>query len=64
MQLTAKAMDDQGNTVPIQNFLWSTSNIGTATVSGSGLVTGKRSGVVTITAQTGGVSGSFTIDVF
>ena len=64
MQLTAKAMDDQGNTVPIQNFLWSTSNIGTATVSGSGLVTGKRYGVVTITAQTGGVSGSVTIDVF
>jgi uncharacterized protein YjdB len=63
MQLTATAMDDQGNTVPIQNFLWSTSNFGTATVSGTGVVTGKRSGVVTITAQTGGVSGAVTIDV-
>jgi len=63
MQLTATAMDDQGNTVPIQNFLWSTSNFGIATVSGSGVVTGKRSGVVTITAQTSGVSGSVTIDV-
>ena len=64
MQLTATAMDDQGNTVPIQNFLWSTSNINIATVFGSGLVTGKRIGVVTITAQTGGVSGSVTIDVY
>jgi uncharacterized protein YjdB len=64
MQLTATAMDDQGNTVPIQNFLWSTSNINIATVFGSGLVTGKRIGVATITAQTGGVSGSVTIDVY
>jgi uncharacterized protein YjdB len=63
MQLTATAMDDQGNTVPNQSFLWSTSNIITATVSGNGLVTGKRAGVVTITAQTSGVSGSVTIDV-
>jgi len=38
-------------------------NFGIATVSGSGVVTGKRSGVVTITAQTSGVSGSVTIDV-
>ena len=63
MQLTATAMDDQGNTVPNQDFLWSTSSIVTATVSGNGVVTGKRSGVVTITAQTSGVSGSVTIDV-
>jgi uncharacterized protein YjdB len=63
MQLTATAMDDQGNTVPNQSFLWSTSNIITATVSGSGVVTGKRAGVVTITAQTSGVSGSVMIDV-
>jgi uncharacterized protein YjdB len=63
LQLTATAMDDQGNTVPNQNFLWSTSNIGTATVSPNGVVTGKRSGTVTITAQTSGVSGSITIDV-
>jgi len=64
MQFTATAMDDQGNTVPIQTFLWSTSNVGTATVSSSGVVTGKRAGAVTITAQTGGVSGSATIDVY
>jgi len=63
MQLTATALDDQGNTVPTQSFLWSTSNIITATVSGSGVVTGRRAGVVTITAQTSGVSGSVTIDV-
>jgi uncharacterized protein YjdB len=63
MQLTATALDDQGNAVPNQGFLWSTSNLLTATVSGSGVVTGKRAGVVTITAQTSGVSGSVTIDV-
>src|SRR4029078_10431030 len=55
MQLTATAFDDQGNAVPIQNFLWSTSSLVTASVSGSGVVTGKRPGVATITAQTGGV---------
>jgi uncharacterized protein YjdB len=63
MQLTATAKDDQGNTVPDQNFLWSTSSIITATVSANGIVTARRGGVVTITAQTIGVSGSVTIDV-
>jgi len=66
MQLSAIATDSKGNVIPNQTFFWSSSNTNTATVSGSGVVTGKRSGSVTITAQTaqnGGKSGSVKIDV-
>jgi len=65
MQLTATAMDSNGNVVPHQSFSWSSSKPNVATVSESGLVTGKRSGDVTITAQTstGGKSGSLEIEV-
>ena len=66
MQLTATATDANGNAVPNQSFIWSSSNTNIATVSASGLVTGKRSGKVTITAQTsatGGKSGSLQIEV-
>jgi pullulanase len=66
MQLAATALDSKGNPVPHQSFYWSSSNTTTATVSPSGVVTGKRPGTVTITAQTsvtGGTSGSLQIDV-
>ena len=66
MQLTATAMDADGNAVPHQSFYWSSSNTNTATVSASGVVTGKRPGDVTITAQTsssGGKSGSMQLEV-
>ena len=66
MQLSATATDSKGNIIPNQSFFWSSSNTNTATVSGSGVVTGRRSGNVTITAQTsqnGGNSGSVKIDV-
>jgi pullulanase len=66
MQLAAAALDSKGNPVPHQSFYWSSSNTTTATVSPSGVVTGKRPGTVTITAQTsvtGGTSGSLQIDV-
>ena len=66
MQLSAIATDSKGNVIPNQTFFWSSSNTNTATVSGSGVVTAKRSGSVTITAQTaqnGGKSGSVKIDV-
>ena len=33
MQLTATAMDNKGNAVPNQSFLWPSSNNGNATVS-------------------------------
>src|SRR5205085_9532239 len=50
LQLTVTAKDNQGNTIANQSFLWSSSNTATATVSATGLVTGKRTGTVTITA--------------
>lgn len=66
LQLTATAKDGQGNAVPNQSFFWSSSNINTATVSTTGVVTGKRTGTVSISAQTsltGGKSGSISIVV-
>lgn len=66
LQLTATAQDSQGNTIANQSFLWSSSSTNIATVSASGVVTGKRSGTVTITAKTapsGGKSGSISIVV-
>jgi uncharacterized protein YjdB len=66
MQLSATATDAKGNVVSSQSFFWSSSNTDIATVSGSGIVTGKRSGNVTITARTsqnGGKSASVKINV-
>jgi uncharacterized protein YjdB len=63
MQLTATAKDDRGNTVPQQSFTWSSSNTDKATVSSTGVVTGKKPGEVTITAETSGKRGSVTIEV-
>jgi trimeric autotransporter adhesin len=63
MQLTATALDSKGNDVLNQSFLWTSSNTTIATVSSSGVVTGKRSGNATIAAQVGGKSGSVQISV-
>ena len=66
MQLTATALDSEGNAVPNQSFFWSSSTPTTATVDSSGLVTALRTGSVTITAYTTlvvGKSGSFAITV-
>lgn len=63
MQLTAIATDSKGNSVSHQSFAWSSSNTDKATVSASGLVTGKKQGDVTITAETGGKSGSLKLEV-
>jgi len=66
MQLTAAALDSEGNVVPNQSFFWSSSNPIVASVSSDGLVTGNRNGSVTITAYTilvAGVSGSYSINV-
>ena len=63
VQLTATAQDASGNTLSGQSFSWSTGNSGVATVSSSGLVTGVAAGTVTITAATGGKSGTATVTV-
>jgi hypothetical protein len=66
MQLTAKAKDAQGNPVPQQSFVWSSSNPDKATVSETGVLVAKEPGSVTITARTsssGGKSGSVKIQI-
>jgi uncharacterized protein YjdB len=66
LQLSATAKDRQGNTIADQSFLWSSASTNIATVSANGVVTGRRSGTATITAQTsqnGGKSGSISIVV-
>lgn len=63
VQLTAKALDAQGNTVNGAVFTWQTSNGQVATVSSSGLVTGKKSGPATISAITSAKTGTSSITV-
>lgn len=63
LQLTATAFDALGNAVPSQTFTWSSSNTTVATVSSSGLVTGKKAGSVTITATVSGTSIRGTLSV-
>ncbi len=59
VQLQAVLRDDQGNVLTGRAVLWSTSNAGLATVSGTGLVTGvSPGGPVTIVATSEGRSGS------
>jgi uncharacterized protein YjdB len=55
VQLTARAVDAQGNAITGRAFTWTTSDANVATVSSSGLVRAKRSGTVTITATLDGM---------
>jgi len=66
MQLTAAALDSQGNVLPNQSFFWSSSNLIVAQVSSSGVVSAIRNGNVTITAYStliAGQSGFYAINV-
>lgn len=63
-QLSAEAQDARGNAVAsVTSFTWATSDVGVATVDGTGLVTGQAQGAATITATGGGGSGSAEITV-
>ena len=61
VQLTATPKDSAGNPLTGRVIAWSSDNTTVATVSTSGLVTGKGAGPATITAATGGKSGTSTI---
>src|SRR6266566_742729 len=61
--LTATAKDANGNVIPSATISWASSNTAVATVSGSGLVTGMAAGSTTITARSGGKTGTATITV-
>jgi len=62
-QLSATAVDAQGNPIPGAVFTWHSSNTYVATVNSSGRVTGQHSGTVTITATFSGKSGSASVKV-
>lgn len=62
IQLSAVALDSAGGVVDA-TFTWASSNVAVATVSNTGLVTGKALGVVTITASAGGKTGSVMVIV-
>ena len=62
VQFTASAHNASGDTIPGQPFVWSSSDVTVATVSPSGVVTPRANGSATITATSGGSSG--TAEVF
>lgn len=62
-QLTATAKDQYGAAMSGYTFTWSSSNTAAATVGSTGLVTGVAPGSATITASTGGKSGSASVTV-
>jgi len=61
--LTATLKDANGNVLTGRAITWSSGNNTTATVSQSGVVTGKKKGSVTITATSEGRSGGVTVTV-
>src|SRR5690606_12609639 len=64
LQLSAAASYSDGTTLPVTGAVkWSVDNLGTATVSSSGLVTGRNPGQVVVTAQLEGRSGNISLDI-
>jgi len=63
VQLTATPKDASGTTLSGRVVSWASSNTSVATVSSSGLVTGKAAGSATITATSEGKSGSAGVTV-
>jgi len=61
--LTATAKDANGNIITSATISWASSNTAVATVNGGGLVTGGAAGATTITAKSGGKTGTATITV-
>jgi hypothetical protein len=62
-QYTATVKDLHGNTLTGYTFAWSSSNVAVAKVSSTGLAKGLDSGTVTVTATTGGLSGTAQLSV-
>ena len=61
--LSATVRDANGGTMANAQVSWTSSNSGVATVTSSGVVTAMAPGSATITASSGGVSGSATVTV-
>lgn len=62
-QLSAVTRDASNNVLSGRVVTWASGNTGIATVSSSGLVTGVAAGTTSITATSGGISGSANITV-
>jgi len=62
-QLAATLKDASGNVLTGRSVAWTSSNAAVATIGGSGLVTAIAAGSATITAASGGKSGTATITV-
>lgn len=63
LQLSAVGLDASGMTVPLTDLTWRSSSNVTATVDAFGLVTGRRSNDVTITARAGDLSTTVNLTV-
>ncbi len=63
LQLSAEALDENGQAVSDAEFSWESSDISVATVDATGLVTGVAAGTATITASAGDVQGAVEITV-
>lgn len=63
VQLTATLYDQQNNVLTGRTVTWASADATKATVSATGLVTAIKKGSVTITASSGGRSGSTTVKV-
>ena len=63
LQLTAGAVDANGQAVAGAEFSWESDDHAVATVDGSGLVTGVAEGTATITASSGSAQGTAAITV-
>jgi hypothetical protein len=63
LQLTATALDLEGNVLSGRTFEWSSTNTAVAAVSTSGEVIGQTAGTANINATTGGKSGGFAVTV-
>ena len=63
LQLSATGVNDDGSTSSLKTVSWSSSDAGVASVNSSGLLTAVAAGTATITAASGSISGTTTVNI-